>query len=171
MAAYVAGDERAFEALFLRYGSRLQAMFRQGCTPAEAADLVQQTFLQLHRARNDFRPGAKVRPWLYTIALNLKRQLLRRSFRKAERVDVDEPGAQHASLAPTPEESLAATRVREAVSQLAAPARLVIEKHWFEGIPLEEIAREQGVKPGAMRVRAHRAYKALRVVLSDAQND
>ena len=37
----------------------------------EASDLVQQTFLQLHRARRDFDPSQKLKPWIFTIAMNL----------------------------------------------------------------------------------------------------
>ncbi|MFO0635201.1 MAG: hypothetical protein U0168_20330, partial [Nannocystaceae bacterium] len=54
MAAYVAGDRDAFARLFERWAPRLRQLFaRNGARPDEAADLVQQSFLQLHRARHD----------------------------------------------------------------------------------------------------------------------
>ena len=85
MAAYVGGDRSAFAELFARYGPRLQRLMQRDMSRAEDAhDLVQQTFLQLHRARNDFRVDAKLRPWLFTIALNLKRQHFRRLGRRPE---------------------------------------------------------------------------------------
>src|SRR5690606_4504339 len=63
-----------------RFAPRLQRLLRRDVVRAEDAhDLVQQTFLQLHRARHEFRTGAKLRPWLFTIALNLKRQYYRTS--------------------------------------------------------------------------------------------
>ncbi|HEX7671606.1 MAG TPA: RNA polymerase sigma factor, partial [Polyangiaceae bacterium] len=52
--------------------------------PEDARDLVQQTFLQLHRSRLDFRQGAALKPWLFTIAMNLKREYFRRAGRKPE---------------------------------------------------------------------------------------
>jgi len=62
MAAYVAGDQAAFEELFRRYApALLRVIGRQLSSPGEAHDLVQQTFLQLHRARYDFKPGARLR--------------------------------------------------------------------------------------------------------------
>ena len=85
MTAYRAGDRNAFDALFARYAPRLRQMLSRRINRAEdVADLVQQTFLQLHRARADFREGAKLRPWLYTIALNLARQYFRRKGRRPE---------------------------------------------------------------------------------------
>jgi DNA-directed RNA polymerase specialized sigma24 family protein len=58
MRAYVAGDAAAFRVIFERYAPLLlRAMLRELYVREEANDLVQQTFLQLHRARRDFDPG------------------------------------------------------------------------------------------------------------------
>ena len=85
MAAYLDGDRAAFDALFSRYAPRLRQMLgRRIARGEDVADVVQQTFLQLHRARKDFRVDAKLRPWLYTIALNLSRQYFRRQGRRPE---------------------------------------------------------------------------------------
>src|SRR5258706_12214080 len=85
MAAYVAGDAAAFRELFERYAPLLISMIAaQPGTRNDVADLVQQTFLQLHRARHDFDPRYKRRPWLLTIALNLRRQEARRKYRSPE---------------------------------------------------------------------------------------
>jgi len=79
MSAYVAGDSAAFRVIFERYAPLLtRAMLRELYAREEASDLVQQTFLQLHRARKDFDPGQKLKPWIFTIALNLKREHFRR---------------------------------------------------------------------------------------------
>ena len=74
MEAYVLQGERgAYEVLFRRYAPRLQGFFlRSTGDPAVAQDLVQQTFLHVHRARNDFRQGSRFKPWLYTIATNVR---------------------------------------------------------------------------------------------------
>src|SRR5438128_1919265 len=85
MRAYVSGDSAAFRELFERYGPvLLRVMRHQLRRPEEARDLVQQTFLQLHRSRLDFREGAQLRPWLFTIAMNLKREYFRRAGRRPE---------------------------------------------------------------------------------------
>lgn len=77
--AYRAGDSAAFRAIFNRYAPRLRGMLRRGLpSDIDADDLLQQVFLQLHRARADFDADRPLRPWLWTVALNVKRQRLRR---------------------------------------------------------------------------------------------
>lgn len=83
MADYRAGDRSAFRELYDRYAPVLErTMLRDLWHPEEARDLVQQTFLQLHRARHDFDPNQKLRPFIFTIALNLKREHFRRIKRR-----------------------------------------------------------------------------------------
>ena len=169
MLAYVAGDDAAFRLLFERYAPRLIATLRRGSTEAEAVDLCQQTFLQVHRARKDFQPGARVRPWIFTIALNLQRTLWRRAFRRTEVYSDEDLGQFVAAPDDNPEAQAIAGNVREAVARLPEKSRHVIEMHWFQGVSLEEIAASLGDKPGAVRVRAHRAYKQLRGYLEESQ--
>ena len=167
MAAYVEGDRAAFDALFSRYAPRLRQMLgRRISRPQDVADIVQQTFLQLHRARKDFRAGAKLRPWLYTIALNLARQYFRRRGRRPEaglgEFDPPERGGEG-----NPERTTVARELRDALTQLPAAQREVIELHWFEGLPFKEVAAVVGASESAVKVRAHRGYEKLRVRLRD----
>jgi RNA polymerase sigma-70 factor (ECF subfamily) len=55
--------------------------------------------------------------------------------------------------------------VRQALGQLSAEQRAVIELHWFDELPFAEIATIVGASAGAVRVRAHRGYEALRKTL------
>src|SRR5262249_9001117 len=85
MAAYVAGEGAACRELSDRYAQILTGVLRRSLSrPDDARDLVQLTFLHVHRARNDYLPGAPFRPWLFTIALNLKREHFRRGARRHE---------------------------------------------------------------------------------------
>ena len=85
MAAHVAGDSAAFGVLFERYSGILLALARrQMFAGQDAADLVQQTFLHVHRARRDFRPDGKFRPWLFTIARNVRLEHFRKLGRRPE---------------------------------------------------------------------------------------
>ncbi len=167
MAAYRAGDRAAFDALFSRYAPRLrQTLSRRINRRDDVADLVQQTFLQLHRARADFREGAKLRPWLYTIALNLARQYFRRKGRRPEtglgEVEPAERGQEG-----DPERPAVARELHEALAALPAAQREVIELHWFEGLPFKEVAQVVGASESAVKVRAHRGYEKLRARLVD----
>lgn len=167
MAAWVQGDEAAFEHLFVRYAPLLSGLLRRQVGPDEAGDLVQQTFLQLHRARLDFAPGARLRPWLLTIALNLGREHLRRQARRRTGTlgDID-PAAHGAAPAGQALEGREdAARVRAALAALPQAQREVIELHWFQGLPFAQVAALLGSTAGAVKVRAHRGYQRLRGLL------
>lgn len=163
MAAYVAGDVSAFDELFRRYAPMLlRVIGRQMRSPDDARDLVQQTFLQLHRARHDFDPSARVRPWLFTIALNLKREHFRRVLRRPE-APLELDGRSDPRVPPhDPTRSEVAQAVRSAIDGLPPDRREVILLHWFEGLSFPEIAELVGASVSAVKVRAHRGYVALR---------
>ena len=164
-ARYVSGDNSAFEEIFTRYAPALtRVMLRQVRSQEEAAELVQQTFLQLHRARLDFRAGAQLRPWLYTIALNLRRESARRGgrnlvFLSAEPETLDQRGSVSAH---DPTEGETRLQVRRALAELPEGQRTVIALHWFDGLTFSEVAEVVGVNLSAVKVRAHRGYKTLK---------
>ena len=72
MDRYAAGDDAAFEAVYDGLAPRLYGfLLRQTRDRARAEDVVQQTMLQIHRARGRFTPGAQVVPWAFAIARRL----------------------------------------------------------------------------------------------------
>jgi RNA polymerase sigma-70 factor (ECF subfamily) len=162
MLAFAGGDTAAFSELFRRWAPVLVRVTQRHLgRRSDAEDVVQQTFLQLHRARRDFAPGAKLRPWLFTIALNLCRDLHRYRGRRHEMPveDVVLVAPEPASAAESQELQ---QKVRLALGRLSEDQRAVIELHWFEELPFNEIAVIVGASAGAVRVRAHRGYEALR---------
>jgi RNA polymerase sigma-70 factor (ECF subfamily) len=168
MSAYVSGDAAAFRVIFERYAPLLmRAMLRELYVREEAHDLVQQTFLQLHRARADFDPGQKLKPWVFTIAMNLKREYFRRKKRRPER-SLDAESAIEPAVA-----ALGAARVdaqrtlARVLGGLPADQREVIELHWFDGLEFPEVALVVGASVSAVKVRAHRGYVRLRQALGD----
>jgi len=169
MAAYVDGDDGAFRVLFERYAQVLFRLVRRRMrTDDEAHDILQQTFLHMHRARRDFRRDSRLRPWVFTIALNLVREHYRRRRRKPEQpLDTDGYSrAEPVTLPGTPiEDSQRAAAVRAALATLPDNQREVIELHWFADSPYEEIATIVGASVAAVRVRAHRGYERLRKIL------
>ncbi len=169
MAAYVAGDAAAFRVLFDRLAPQLLRLCARGLgSKSEAEDLVQQTFLQLHRARFEFRAGARLRPFVVTIALNLRRDLQRRGkFRGESPRPIEELADPRGNAA----DELERARVRRALDRLPPDQREVIELHWLEGLSFPEVAEIVGASAGAVRVRAHRGYQKLREELADAAPD
>lgn len=171
MAEYVAGDSAAFKLIFDRHAGALYAMARRRLSSDEdARDVVQQTLLQLHRARHDFRAGARLRPWLFTIAMNLVREHYRRKGRRREQSLEADPIAEQAVEPGGDEQAQArSARLRAALESLPESQREVIELHWFAESPYEEIARIVGASVAAVRVRAHRGYERLREILPDLE--
>lgn len=171
MRAYVAGDHAAFRQLFERYGPILLRMTRRHLRSDDLArEIVQQTFFQLHNARHDFRQDSRLRPWVLTIAMNLVREHWRKKKRrKMTTLDIDRP-------APIPErgpieEKQRAAQLREAMAELPESQRVVVELHWFQEKPFAEVAKLVGSTEGAVRVRAHRAYTKLKVLLKEELAD
>jgi RNA polymerase sigma factor (sigma-70 family) len=172
MAAYIDGEAAAFRILFDRHAAVLYRLARRRLSSDDdARDVVQQTLLQVHRARHDFRRGSRLRPWLFTIAMNLVREHYRKYQRRKEQsLDSAPPSAEPAT---EPEESERARerslRVRAALASLPDAQREVIELHWFENSPYEEIAMIVGASVAAVRVRAHRGYERLREILPEVE--
>lgn len=165
-ARYVAGEPRAFEALFARLAPLLTRVVRRRVfDAAQAQDLVQQTFLQMHRARLDFRVDGRLRPWVVTICMNVVRQHFRRTQRAAE-LPLDDEGSWIPTVAPhDPVRAEAARQLHTALAQLPEGTRRAIELHWLEGMPFPEVAEALGISTSAVKVRAHRGYQRLRGIL------
>lgn len=161
MLAYLSGDQSAFQTLFERYAGRLEALMMRKLDRREvAAELVQQTFLQFHRARGDFDTSARVRPWLYTIALNLRRDHMRSAPRRREHTteDLPERGQANRDVEGAADRQL----IHLALDELTDTLRVVVELHWFDELSFAEIADTLDISKSAAKVRAHRAYKRMR---------
>ncbi len=169
MAAYVAGDARAFERLFRALAPSVRAFFARSVrSGAVADDLAQSTFLKIHGARASFRPGERLRPWVFTIAARVRSDWLRAQGRPADDLDSEapdpDPGRDPASAVLVQER---AERVRAALEHLPEPQRVVVHLHRFEELSFAEIGRALGISEGAARIRAFRAYDRLRSLLGD----
>ncbi len=159
-------DEAAFAALFSRYAHRLRGFFVRAVGHAGLADdMTQATLLNVHRARRDFDLDRPFRPWLFTIALNVRREHFRRVGRRRETPydPADEVG-------PAVEPRVTSARdrlVRRAIAALREDQREVVVLHWYEEFTFAEIGAMLAISPGAARLRAHRAYNALRAALGE----
>jgi RNA polymerase sigma-70 factor (ECF subfamily) len=162
MAAYAKGDRAAFEELFRRYAPRLLATLSRGLArPEDGKDLTQQVFLQLHRHRLDYDSTRPFRPWLYTIAFNLKRRYVRDLQRRPETELKDSLLALLGMESPAHARYEFRELLLHALGQLAPETQELIALHWFGGLPLSEVAQLVGASESAVKVRAHRAYLTL----------
>lgn len=171
MEALLDGDARAFETLYARLAPRVRGLFRAlGADARAAEDLTQTTFLKVHRARESYRRGAPVEPWVFAIARRSLIDSRRRTKRRPEFLSED-------GSMPEPAQDTAASdgfdRLDEAqlkalqkgMDALPAAQREALVLLKVEGLSISEAAAVAGTTSGALKVRAHRAYEALRRAL------
>jgi RNA polymerase sigma-70 factor (ECF subfamily) len=167
MSAYAAGDARAFEKLFSRLAPRVHGFFLRSFKKESVADdLLQETFMKVHRAREQYRRDAKVAPWLFAVAARVRLDELRKRLRLPEDAD-EEALARADEQAPRepPTDTDLQDAVRAALEGLPESQRAVIHLHRYEGMTFPEIAQVLGTTPGAVKLRAFRGYETLRVKL------
>ncbi|MEZ0313771.1 MAG: RNA polymerase sigma factor [Myxococcota bacterium] len=169
MERYAHGDAAAFEPLYDGLAPRLRGFLRRSVNDAALADdLVQQTFLRMHRGRASFERNGAVLPWAYAIARRLMFDALRSRRRKPETAIPNE------ELLPSADDPEARVAGREDLAKLAAKLATLPEDHRtafelvrVEGLSLAEAAAVVGATPAAMKMRAHRAYVALGIAHGD----
>jgi RNA polymerase sigma-70 factor (ECF subfamily) len=177
MERYACGDDLAFSELYDSLAPRLRRyLVRASGDPSWADDLLQQTMLQIHRARGRFIVGAEVLPWAFAIARRLLIDGLRR--RRNERRTISlETGGHEASPVEVvavqhgADEHIDGQRLARALeaelARLPESHRAAFELLKNEGLSVREAAGVLGATPTAVKLRAHRAYAALRAALGD----
>jgi RNA polymerase sigma-70 factor, ECF subfamily len=173
MERYAAGDDAAFAALYDALAGRLYAYLRRHVPdPHGCDDLLQETFLRMHRARGTFITGAAVLPWAFAIARRLMLDRMRRDRRvPAGADDVDQDPVSTVGAADRPEQVVeareAARRLARALARLPDSQRTAFELLKQDGLSLAEAAEVLGVTVTAVKLRAHRAYESLRAALGE----
>jgi RNA polymerase sigma-70 factor (ECF subfamily) len=168
--------------------SYLDALYRTALrmtrSPADAEDLVQETYIRAFRFREQFRPGTNLKAWLFRILTNtFINEYRRRSARPetAELDDVDEyslyrrmVGGAAASSSPDPEaallDGLVDREVIEALEELPERFRTVVLLD-VEGFSYKEMAEMLDIPIGTVMSRLHRARKSLQKRLYELARD
>lgn len=173
MAKYQDGDAGAFRELYAAVAPRLLGyLVKMSRDQALAEDLLQQTFLKVHRARGAYVRGADPVPWIYAIAHRTFLDEARKGKRAIVRVadedvpeivaDLDGATAERRDDRADPE---LARQALDALAQLPDPQREAVVLTKLDGKTVAEAAAIAGTTIGAMKVRAHRGYEALRALL------
>ncbi len=175
MERYCAGDPAAFRELYAAVAPKLFGyLLKMARHRAVAEDLLQQTFLKVHRARPAFVLGADPVPWIYSIAHRTFLDEARRQKRAVVNVsnEAELPelsaelgGAQVGTVdAPRHDPEVTAAALA-ALALLPAQQREAVVLTKLDGKSVAEAAAIAGTTVGAMKVRAHRGYAALRKAL------
>lgn len=174
MDRYAEGDASAFAPLHRGLAPRLRAFLaRLVGDAATADDLLQETFFRMHRARGSFQVGAPVVPWAYAIARNVSLDHARASrTRRTERLPSD-PGLEPVDQGAASGESAAianqaASVVQRVLAGLPPAQREAFILIRYEGFRVQDAAELLGTTPTAVKLRAFRAYEALRAALGES---
>ncbi len=174
MARYQDGDASAFRELYALIAPRLLGyLLRMARSRAVAEDLLQQTFLKVHRARTAYIRGTDPLPWIYSIAHRTFLDEARRTKRAIVKVG-SEDGVPEVAAGITGESAdriddgvdpELAKAALDALAELPEAQREAVVLTKLDGKTVAEAAAIAGTTVGAMKVRAHRGYEALRRLL------
>lgn len=166
MVEYQGGKLEAFEDLYAALAGRIERYLVGLSGDASLAkELVQETFLQVHRARHTFDPAYAIEPWLYAIARHvyLMNRRTRSRWRRLEVVPLDgcnEPRT------PDPEPGASAKQeLTLALAALTPQRREAWLLRYMWGLDFHEIAVRLGIRSDAAKLRAARGMATLRARL------
>jgi RNA polymerase sigma factor (sigma-70 family) len=156
------GDADACRLLLDDIGPAVMRFLRGRVALADLEDVYQEIFMALFEARHTYEPGRPLEPWLFAIARNIAADHARRTWSRAswEELSGDLPERAEAD-SPARDPDLDAL-----LSRLPAAQREAFSMLKLDGLTLEAAAGRAGVSVGALKVRAHRAYKALKKLIA-----
>jgi RNA polymerase sigma-70 factor (ECF subfamily) len=167
MERYQEGDPDAPGVLIDAISPGLLRFFRsQRVSREQADDLLQETWLRIHRVRHSYRPSDPVLPWVYAIARRVRVDGYRRAMRVAAREKPLRP-TDAAAARESPHHELPSFETL--VAALPAAQREVITMLKVSDLTLEEVARATSSTVGAVKQKAHRAYTRLRAMLQPVE--
>ncbi len=168
-----AGDKQAFDLLVAKYQRRLMRLLsRIVHDPAEAEDVVQETFIKAYRALRHFRGDSAFYTWLYRIGINTAKNFLATQGRRtptsteadAEQAEGFNDG-EHLRDINTPESMLASKQIAQTVNAamdaLPVDLRTAIALREIEGLSYEEISDIMACPIGTVRSRIFRAREVI----------
>ena len=155
------------------------AALRMTRNPADAEDLVQETFAKAFAAEDKFTPGTNLKAWLYRIQTNAFINTYRKKQREPKRTDADAVEDWQLAAAATHQSSGLASAeqvaldgigdddVRNALSELSDDFRMAVYLSDVEGFAYKEIAEIMDTPVGTVMSRLHRGRRMLREKLRD----
>jgi RNA polymerase sigma factor (sigma-70 family) len=166
MTAYQAGELAAFERLYALLAGELGRYFSAAAEKRVAApDLVQDTFLEIHRSRRTYQPPLPVRPWVFGIARNVLGRHRREAWRRGR---LEASGEPPEGAAPLPEARQELGDLTAALACLPASRREAWVLHHVHGWSFQQIAARCRIGVGAAKLRSSRAMRVLRAALGAA---
>jgi RNA polymerase sigma-70 factor, ECF subfamily len=160
---FARGDLEAFEELFRQFHRDVRGwLMRLTRDPAAADDLTVEVFWRIYRAHARFDPVRSFGAWARQIASNAAIDHLRRTARERAATTVVPPSRPSDSAARRNLD----VRIERAFLTLPPKLRVVAELAFVENWPQDDIAAALGISRSAVKARAFRAMRNLKVALS-----
>ena len=158
------GDGESCRTLLDDIGPMLMNFLRRRIADrGEIEDVYQETLMAFFQARHTYQPSRPLEPWLFAIARNVAADHARQYWTRASVEQLtDEIPESAAASEPRSNPNLA-----DAVARLPDQQREAFAMLKLEGLSIEQAAARAGISEGALRVRAHRAYKAIRKLIGE----
>jgi RNA polymerase sigma-70 factor (ECF subfamily) len=161
-----AGDQMAYASLLvlLTTITRQFARNRLGAVPW-IDDVVQETLMAVHRARQTYDPVKPFAPWFYAVATNRLIDVVRRERRVTAREIPCDVLPDPETIGAKIQDEIDVEAIHAAVAALPARQREVIEALKFRDQSVREVASDLNMTESAVKVTAHRGYRALKRLL------
>ncbi|MGI8775100.1 MAG: RNA polymerase sigma factor [Actinomycetota bacterium] len=161
------GDEDAFTQLMRRHEDRIFALAsRITGDRHDALDATQDTFISAFRRAGSFRGESQFSTWLYRIAVNASKDVLRRKSRSPvpQEDDITDQGRSSTDRS-IDDQVIDRMQIGSALAALPEEYRAAVAMHDLGGIPYEEISRLTGAAIGTVKSRISRGRKQLAELL------
>lgn len=175
LEAYRGGEASTLEVLVRRHhDDLLRFLYRLTGSRTLAEDVFQEAFLQVHLSASTFDTSRRFKPWLFTIAANKARDMLRKNARRRA-LDLDAPvrGSEGevtfvdlmAIEGPSPSQAMDVTerdaKVQQVVSELPLLMREILLLAYFQKMSYAQVAEALDIPLGTVKSRLHSAVAAF----------
>jgi RNA polymerase sigma-70 factor (ECF subfamily) len=172
----IAGDQRAFELLVVKYQRRVQRLIGRMVRDVDLVeDIAQETFIKAYRALHQFRGDAQFYTWLYRIAVNTAKKFLldlkrdptvtQSALQSGDDDDETFYAGHESTTSETPESELAAKEIAQevnaALEALPSDLKQALTLREMDGMSYEEIAEIMKCPMGTVRSRIFRARETV----------
>lgn len=168
-----AGDSAIYERLLREISAYVRSLVRRKIQdPSQVDDLSQDILLSVHKARHTYDSGRPFMPWIHSIIRFRLTDLLRKIYRGKRFEELDLDSDYHETYSEGPAKEVIDASLLDALHHLPEKQRQVVQLLKLEGFSVKEAALETGMTESALKVSAHRAYKAMKVwLMKSGAND
>ena len=167
---FKAGDRTAFEELVLKYQKEIYFLaYRMVLNKEDGADIVQESFVQVFRKIHQFSSSSTFKTWLYRIAINQCKNLLKklkkhRDCVSMEDYDLTDPNGSQLDALVTKERL---TLISETIQKLPGKQKAILILRIYQNLSYNEIAEIVGGSVGSARVNFHHAIENIKRLMGE----